>query len=358
MSLVKKPTMTEKKIAANRRNRNLSRGPVTEEGKERIRAARLRHGVYSKSQEIALRALGEEPEKFADLLEGLRHEFPPTGRLQEELAVRLARALWLMDRTDRWHEANAVERAQHADRGRDNRLHARMMRLSMTSQSLRSLACSVARENYVTQPNELELMKSLAQDPEVHEMGEIALALFCQLQDPGARDEFGREVSSYQQQQAVLIRVKEIFGLNDPPPYAPQPASNPNQEYGGDQAGENTSAIAPPVPAAPKPNLYPHITARQWEAREPVRQLLENILTHQSELCEALRQKMLKDSIAGPSLYERAAEISPNQSEALLKRRVQESNLREVRRLTNLLLKIRRSDRRDRASEASRDESV
>jgi hypothetical protein len=34
---------------------------------------------------------------------------------------------------------------------------------------------------------------------------------------------------------------------------------------------------------------YPRITAQEWEAREPVRQLLENILTRQVELFGAQR---------------------------------------------------------------------
>jgi hypothetical protein len=50
MSLVKKPTMTEKKIAANRGNLSLSRGPVTAEGKARIGAAQLRHGLCAKAR--------------------------------------------------------------------------------------------------------------------------------------------------------------------------------------------------------------------------------------------------------------------------------------------------------------------
>ncbi len=54
MSLVKKPTMTEKKIAANRRNQNLSHGPVMVEGKERMGAARRREGFYAKPQEAVL----------------------------------------------------------------------------------------------------------------------------------------------------------------------------------------------------------------------------------------------------------------------------------------------------------------
>jgi hypothetical protein len=47
MSLVKKPTMTPRKLAAVRRNARLSRGPATPEGRERIRAAHLVHGFYN-----------------------------------------------------------------------------------------------------------------------------------------------------------------------------------------------------------------------------------------------------------------------------------------------------------------------
>ncbi len=44
MSLVKKREMTEKKVAANRRNENLCDGPAVDERRERIRAAHRRFG--------------------------------------------------------------------------------------------------------------------------------------------------------------------------------------------------------------------------------------------------------------------------------------------------------------------------
>ena len=80
MSLVKKPTMTEQKLAANQRNAPLSRGPVTPEGKQRSRAAHLRHGLNAKSQDWALQCLGEDPERFEELREGLCEEFPCATR--------------------------------------------------------------------------------------------------------------------------------------------------------------------------------------------------------------------------------------------------------------------------------------
>ncbi len=44
MSLTKKRTLTEKRIAANQANGRRSHGPVTVKGRERIRNANLRHG--------------------------------------------------------------------------------------------------------------------------------------------------------------------------------------------------------------------------------------------------------------------------------------------------------------------------
>ncbi|MDR3676657.1 MAG: hypothetical protein P4N24_14285, partial [Acidobacteriota bacterium] len=71
MSLVKKPSMTEQKIAANRSNGSQSQGPATEEGMQHSATARLRHGLYAKAQESALPGLGEDPARFEELLAGL-----------------------------------------------------------------------------------------------------------------------------------------------------------------------------------------------------------------------------------------------------------------------------------------------
>ena len=80
-------------------------------------------------------------------------------------------------------------------------------------------------------------------------------------------------------------------------------------------------------------------------AREPVRQLLEHILTRQVEICEAQRLATLKECLAGPSPFERAAEIAPTHPNAALMQRMQDSSFREVWRLSNLLLKIKRQTR-------------
>jgi len=381
MSLVKKPNLTEKKLAANRRNRGQSHGPVTAEGKERIGAAQFRHGSYARAQEAALRDLGEDPAHLEELRRGLYEEFEPRGTLQEELVNRLARVLLLMDRFERAHQGHALRRAKSADSGRDNRLHAQMMRLKITADSLRLLVQTVAREHYVTTPVDLEKMKNLHRDGELKDMGEIALALFYQLQPPGTGED---GIDPNEQARRALVRLKEIFGLSSDVPPQPKvaPDSRPLHE---NQPGIGTSE-ANVAPASSQPQVsqqarwqdsdgvnrspaignagatreekdkqYPNISAAEWDARERPRQLLENILAREVEACETQRKALLKESLAGPSPYELAAETAPSHAEALLMRRVQDANMREVRRLTNLLLKIQRREGDKRRREENND---
>jgi hypothetical protein len=355
MSLVKKPEMTEKKVAANRRNQSLSHGPATAEGKERIGAAQLRHGFYAKSREVALPCLGEDPAHFEELLQGLYEEFRPVGALQRELVSRMARVLWLMERADRSQEGYALRRAQSADHGRDNRVHARMMRLKMTAETLRSLARSVACWHYVTTREDLEVMKKLHQEGVMAEMGEIALDLFNYLQAPGTYED---GVSEEEKARGVVNSIRSIFGIAPmeedvgiltPAGETMVVRAHPPQEVGPpDEESEDTH----------KDDRYPKITEEDWIARERARKLLRNILSRQAEACEAQRKALLKESLAGPSPYELATEIAPSHADALLMRRLQDANMREVRRLTNLLLKIQRRERKMEGLEASDEDLV
>ena len=217
MSLVKKRRMTEKSLAANRRNGRLSKGPTTAAGLERSRNARLRHGFYAKAGAGALRALGEDPADFKALVEGFRDERTATATLKEQLANRLARAFLRVDRADRMQEGCALRQAQEEDHTREGRLHVEMMRLKMIERSWQLLAQAVQRRHYVTPPADLAMMKHLHQEGVAKEMSEVALALFYQLREPGAPgpDEPGFEDEEREAQTgAVLQKIRAIFGLS------------------------------------------------------------------------------------------------------------------------------------------------
>ncbi|MGD1155033.1 MAG: hypothetical protein ABSA41_04325 [Terriglobia bacterium] len=361
MSLVKSPRMTEKKLAANRRNRKLAHGPATAKGRERIRAAHLRHGFYAQAEEVALRALGEDPAQFQELLGRLWEKWNPTDALQEKLVARLARAVWRLDRSDRMQEGYALRQAKDVSIGREDRLHAQMMRLKMTSASLQSLAQSVAREHYVTTPADLELMQNLHQEGVVKEMGEIALALFYQLQEPGApgeQDEGGGRSDPEANVRKVVARIQEIFGVRtsgpepeaDVAPASPGPFPDRQDGAGSRPQGSQQDAGAT---EAEEEGPTSGISSAEWEAREPVRQLLEHILSRQVEICEAQRKGTLRESLTGPSPYERAAEIAPTHRNATLMRRMEDSNFRQVARVTSLLMKMKRQERQIEALENS-----
>jgi hypothetical protein len=100
MSLMKRRTMTEKQKAAAKANGSRSRGPSTREGRENIRAAHLRHGLYAQTDDVVLDALGEEREEFEKMRQGLHDSWPFTQATHRALVDELAAANWRLDRIE------------------------------------------------------------------------------------------------------------------------------------------------------------------------------------------------------------------------------------------------------------------
>ena len=197
------------------------------------------------------------------------------------MVIRLARATWLMNRADRMQEGYAVRQAQDVSSGREDRLHAQMMRLKMTEERLRRLAQSVAREHYVTTPADLEKMKNLHQEGELKEMGEIALALFYQLQAPGTGED---GIDPEEKARRVVAQDQgDLWDWKDAPLRPPRtPRRIP--------AAPGKASKRPTLRKRRRISDIPTSRAAEWEARERPRQLLENILTRQVESCEAQRK--------------------------------------------------------------------
>jgi hypothetical protein len=152
MSLRKKPTITDKRLAASQANGRRSQGPATPEGRERIRAANIRHGFYSQAEEVALACLGEDPAELARLRQNLHDDLQPRSPLQAEMGEHLAQVLWRWKRAGRMQEGYALWLARNANLTREDRLQGQMMRLKIASETLLRLSQSVAREDCVTPP--------------------------------------------------------------------------------------------------------------------------------------------------------------------------------------------------------------
>jgi len=121
MALTQKPTMTDKNRTAHQRNGRQSRGAATPQGKERSRAAHLRHGFYSQQREEALRALGEDPAELAALIESTRAEWRPTSDFQDRLTERMARLWWRTERAERIQESLAARKMEERQKRRQER---------------------------------------------------------------------------------------------------------------------------------------------------------------------------------------------------------------------------------------------
>jgi len=290
--------------------------------------------------------------------------------LQENLGERLARAIVRMRRADRMQEAYALRQAKAEEGTRQGRLHMQMMRLKLVARSWQKLARAVARPHYVTTPEDLDFMNQLHKDGEAKQMSEVCVSLFYQLREPGMLkpgDEGFEDAEATAKRHRVMNKIRAIFGLK------PLPESAENETADGDEPQEDQEEVgatesdvasdSSPAPADPSVGLeeapqadatqpeaekadpHPEISEEEWAAREPVRQLLENLLTRQVETFEAQHQELLRESLAGPTVYERAAVIVPTHPDSKLMQRMEDSNCRQVLRLSHLLIRLRRQER-------------
>ena len=167
-------------------------------------------------------------------------------------------------------------------------------------------------------------------------MSEVCLSLLYQLREPGLPvpgDPNFEDEEKQDAQRRVLVRIKEIFGLNTDS----EPEANASGKEQEGQAVEGGTA--------PEVDPYPHIPEELWEAREPVRQLLQNLLTRQVQIFEAQHEDLMRQSVAGPSVHERAAEIVPTHPNSKLMQRMEDSNFRQMARITGLIVRMKRLER-------------
>jgi hypothetical protein len=110
MSLMKRRTLTGKQKAAARANGSRSQGPSTCEGRQNIRAANLRHGLYSQAEQVVIESLGEDPARFEGLRRGIFDSFPLASVTHRSLVDKLQAALWRLERIERRQEELSIER--------------------------------------------------------------------------------------------------------------------------------------------------------------------------------------------------------------------------------------------------------
>jgi hypothetical protein len=98
-----------RQIQANRRNAQLSTGPVTEEGKRRSRQNAVRHGLTAETVIDAL----EDAEDYAAFEMAVAADYDAQSAVERELVLRLASLLWRLRRTTSIESGLFKIQAQH-----------------------------------------------------------------------------------------------------------------------------------------------------------------------------------------------------------------------------------------------------
>ncbi len=281
MPLTSKRKMTEKSSAASRRNGRKSRGAVTPAGKARAAQANLRHGFYSDAPQAVLIALGEDPAKYMRLLESLENNL--AEGLEAQLVRRVARAPWRMQRAERMQDGLAVKRVQ----------------------------CGLQKEGLAVAP-------LVTHNYDIYQR-RVALGTALNRQDsfPSAA-----EIQAF------------ISGFETPSPGNIQKLFPLLRSFG-------EAAAKAPGPANENSGREPIPSAAEGQDRESapqeLRAALDEALLHYRKGYELFMEKC--DKVRSPENI--AALMAPEDENALLMQRMEDSNLRPLWRLTNMLVKVR-----------------
>jgi len=285
MSLIRKQKLTEKNLAAKRSNGRKSRGAVTPAGKARSAAAKLRHGFYSKARDEALIALGEDPKEYAGLLKSLVDDLQPRAGLQGELVLRMGRALWRMQRAERMQDGLAVRRVRSGLQIEDMAVAPRMLHINDTYERL----CAIGR--------------MLNRDDPTPASGEIETLV----------NAFGATPPDDVRKLFPLLRS---FG--EAAAKAPRPAN---------ETGD-AGAVLPGAEGQEREAARQKLQAGLDEVMFPYRRALDAVMGE----CEKVHSP---ENIA--------ALMAPRDENALLMQRMEDSNLRQLWRLTKMFLMIKRA---------------
>ncbi len=289
MSLIEKQKMTEKNLAAKRTNARKSGGAVTAAGKANSAAARLLHGFYSRSRDEAMIALGEDPREYERLLTSLLEDLRPNAGLEGQIVLRMGRALWRMQRAERMQDGLAAKRVRSGSQMEQLVTGSRFVRQHELYGRLTTLGTALQHPDYV---------------PSAQEIVDFETG-------------FGDAPSADIQNLFPLLHSFREAALK-----APTAVNEPG-------------SIEPMAPTAEE--------QRRDSARKELDDALQSVIVQNRMVLDLL----MKENDAAHSQANVAALMAPQDKKSELMQRMEDSNLRQLWRLTKLFLMIKRSEGTD-----------
>jgi hypothetical protein len=280
MSLTPKRELREKKLAANQINGRKSRGAVTPEGKARAAQANLRHGFYSQANQEVLRALGEDPAEYRRMMGSLETDLAEA--MHAQIVDRIGRTFWRMQRAERMQDGLALKRVRKG----------------------------TEREEFIAAPQTLEVYKTY----------EALCALYRPINNPDpppSRQDIDDLIGAFGPKPPD--EIKKAFPLYRAYWEAAWKAPIPDEE------GE------------PNPNPSPAELERD-AARKKLEAALDPVTEQYAKPQDILMKRL--EQVRSPENI--AALMAPMEENAMLMQRMEDSSLRQLWRLTNILLKLRK----------------
>ena len=117
MSIRKSTCLTPQRLDAARHNSQRSTGPRSEAGKERMRMNALKHGCDAapENEAAVMRALGEDPERYAALQRELATAYGPGDAFWDHQVADLGKLYWRRNRA-----AEELSKVVGLDAGRES----------------------------------------------------------------------------------------------------------------------------------------------------------------------------------------------------------------------------------------------
>jgi hypothetical protein len=112
--------LTQRRLAANRRNAARSTGPRTAEGKAKVARNPIKHGFFAGPEKWT----PQQQRDFAETLEGLRVDFQPQGIREESCVAAMAESYIRMAAMLRYENIAALKYHEQCDRELNERIAA------------------------------------------------------------------------------------------------------------------------------------------------------------------------------------------------------------------------------------------
>ena len=322
-------TMTEKNLAAHQRNARQSHGAATPEGKERARAANLRHGYYSQLRDEVLVALGDDPETLAALVEGARQQFRPANAYQTWITDRLASLQLSIDRAERMQESKAAAHIRQFEAKRQQAARQLREQCADIEDFLGSLQRAAARPDFYTPTRCIERCREVIDKNPSAAMDQIFDLLHelrrprrftepppAPLPDALSDPEWQEVLNNDQAWQEILI--------NDDDEAAASSVPDPEIE---DEGGESSDS---------------DIEVAQGKERDPLREQLWNLAGEERRRAAEAWRKAIAAQEAPLSTRTRDLLVLEISKEMELLRREERACFREFWRLGNDLRKLQK----------------